>query len=152
MQQGAMVAAGPPVAPPGPRFGQLTIRCVKGVDLKAGQGMFGKADPYCKITIGTQEFSTRPHQGGGKNPVWNEEHTFDISVEKEMEMEVLDKETVGNDKFMGRTKVSIMDWIAKQQFEGDVEIMDKSDKPVGKCTLSVKFDRPGAGGGPGGAP
>lgn len=24
--------------------------------------MFGKADPYCKVVIGTQEFSTRPHK------------------------------------------------------------------------------------------
>ena len=24
--------------------------------------MFGKADPYCKIVIGAQEFSTRPHK------------------------------------------------------------------------------------------
>lgn len=29
---------------------------------QAGSGMFGKADPYCKIVIGTQEFSTRPHK------------------------------------------------------------------------------------------
>jgi len=53
--------------------------------------MFGKADPYAKLRIGTQEFSSKPNPGGGKNPVWNEEFTFDISNEKEMELEVLDK-------------------------------------------------------------
>lgn len=30
--------------------------------MQAGSGMFGKADPYCKVVIGTQEFSTRPHK------------------------------------------------------------------------------------------
>ena len=53
--------------------------------------MFGKADPYAKLRIGTQEFNTKPNPGGGKNPVWNEEFSFDISNEKEMEVEVLDK-------------------------------------------------------------
>jgi Ca2+-dependent lipid-binding protein len=61
------------------------------VELSAGAGMFGKADPYCKLTVGSQRFETRPHSGGGKGPVWNEEHAFDISTEKDMEIEVLDK-------------------------------------------------------------
>jgi len=136
----------PPSAPAPPKFGRLSVKCLRGVDLKAGQGMFGKADPYAKLRIGTQEYMTKPNQGGGKNPIWNEEFNFDISNEKEMVVEVLDKETVGNDKFMGQCTVSIMEWIANGKFEGDIDIQDKSDKPVGRVTLSVRFERPGAGG------
>lgn len=44
-------------------------------------------------------------QAGGKNPVWNEEHAFEISSEKEAMIEVFDKESVGQDKFMGELKV-----------------------------------------------
>lgn len=121
------------------------------MDLKAGQGMFGKADPYAKLRAGTQEYSTKPNPDGGKNPIWNEEFTFDISNEREMEFEVLDKETVGNDKFMGRCKVSIMEWIANGRFEGDLEIQDKSSKPVGRITVACKFERPNAAGPNGGA-
>eukprot|EP01006_Ploeotia_vitrea_P031625 TRINITY_DN63957_c0_g1_i1.p1 TRINITY_DN63957_c0_g1~~TRINITY_DN63957_c0_g1_i1.p1 ORF type:complete len:596 (-),score=78.50 TRINITY_DN63957_c0_g1_i1:113-1900(-) len=132
----------PPNAPPPPKFGRLTTKILRGVDLKAGQGMFGKADPYAKLRVGTQEYSTKPNAGGGKNPIWNEEFSFDISNEREMEVEVLDKETVGTDKFMGRCKVSIMEWIANGRFEGDLEIQDKAGKPVGRVTLSVKFERP----------
>lgn len=111
-----------------------------------GQGMFGKADPYAKLRIGTQEFSTKPNPGGGKNPVWNEEFTFDISNEKDMEIELLDKETVGNDKFMGRCKVSIIEWIANGRFEGDLDLQDKMNKPVGKVTIAARFERPQVGG------
>ncbi len=136
----------PPSAPPAPKFGRLIIKCLKGIDLKAGQGMFGKADPYCKLRIGTQEFSTKHNAGGGKNPVWNEEFSFDISNEKDMEVEVLDKETVGNDKFMGRCKVSIMEWIATGRFEGDLDLQDKANKPVGRVTIAVRFERPKPGG------
>lgn len=108
--------------------------------------MFGKADPYCKLRIGTQEYSTKHNAGGGKNPVWNEEFAFDISNEKDMEVEVLDKETVGNDKFMGRCKVSIMEWIATGRFEGDLDLQDKANKPVGRVTIAVRFERPKPGG------
>lgn len=45
-------------------------------------GMFGKADPYARLIIGVQEFSTRPNPAGGKNPIWNEEFVFDISNER----------------------------------------------------------------------
>jgi len=136
----------PPEAPAPPKFGRLIVKCLRGVDLKAGQGMFGKADPYTKLRIGTQEMMTKPNQGGGKNPIWNEEFNFDISNEREVYIEVLDKETVGNDKFMGMATVSIMEWIANGKFEGDIDVQDKAGKPVGRVTLSVRFERPGAGG------
>ena len=134
----------PPQAPPPPKFGRLVVKCLRGVELKAGQGMFGKADPYCRIRIGTQEFLTKHNPGGGKNPIWNEEFSFDISNEREIDLEVLDKETVGNDKFMGACKASIMEWIANGRFEGELDLTDKANKPVGRVTLAVKFERPNA--------
>jgi len=135
---------GPPTAPAAPVFGQLMVKVVKGVDLKGGQTMFGKADPYAKVSIGQQTFATKPIVGGGKNPVWDAELSFEIKTEKEMVLEVLSKEEVGNDKFLGRATVSILDWIATGAFDGDIDVLDQSDKNVGKVTLSVKFDRPGA--------
>jgi serine/threonine-protein phosphatase 2B regulatory subunit len=132
----------PPTAPLAPKFGRLTVKVLRGVDLKAGQGMFGKADPYVRLRVGTQEFSTKPNPGGGKNPIWNEEFAFEISNEKEMEIEILDKETVGNDKFMGRCKVSIIEWIANGRFEGDLDVQDKANKPVGRISIACTFDRP----------
>lgn len=38
--------------------------------------------------------------------MWNEEHAFEISSEKEAMIEVFDKENVGQDKFMGELKVN----------------------------------------------
>ena len=45
----------------------------------------------CRSRLGEQRFETKPHSGGGKAPVWNEEHAFEVSTEKDMEMEVVDK-------------------------------------------------------------
>jgi hypothetical protein len=50
-------------------FGKLVVGNLKGLNLKAGQGVFGRADPYVKIKIGDREFSTSSHKDGGKNPV-----------------------------------------------------------------------------------
>ena len=55
----------------------------------------------------------------------------------------MDKETVGNDKFMGVCRSSIMDWIANSAFEGELDLQDKAGKPVGRIAVSVKFERPG---------
>ena len=59
-----------------------------------------------------------------------------------MEIEVLDKETVGNDKFMGKCKVSIMEWIANGSFDGDIDLEDKASKVVGRISIAAKFERP----------
>lgn len=139
----ALQSGGPPVPQAAPVFGQLLVKVVKGVDLKGGQTMFGKADPYAKATVGQQAFSTKPVVGGGKNPVWDAELSFEIKTEKEMEIEVLSKEEVGNDKFMGKATVSILDWIATGAFDGDIDLLDAQGKSVGKVALAVRFERPG---------
>ena len=93
-----------------------------------------------------RDASRRRHANGGKDPVWNADHTFEISTEKELLLEVFDKEQVGNDKFMGHARVSIVDWIAAGTFTGDVDVTDMSDRPVGKVNLKATFFRPGEGG------
>lgn len=50
-------------------FGKLVVGIVRGINLKAGQGVFGRADPYVKMKIGDKEFTTTTHKDGGKSPV-----------------------------------------------------------------------------------
>jgi hypothetical protein len=46
---------------------------------------FGKNDPYCILllqagsTVNRQKWRSKTHQEGGKNPAWNETHTFQIN-------------------------------------------------------------------------
>lgn len=127
------------------KFGKLIVKCLRAIDLKAGQNMFGNANPYCKLQIGAQIYQTQPHPNGGKNPVWNEEFAYDISNEKEINIDVYDKQTVGMDKFMGRSRISIIEWVANGRFDGDIDIEDRERKIVGKVSVSVRFERPNAG-------
>ena len=134
----------PPMKPqPNHPFGKLIITIIKGINLKAGQGVFGRADPFVKVKLGDKVFTTYPHKNGGKNPEWEEEFEFDITTESELEVEVLDKEVVGGDKFMGFARVGILDWIAQRNYEGNVELLDKSNNYAGQLRISASFYRHG---------
>lgn len=134
----------PPITPqPKHPFGKLTVTIIKGVNLTAGQGVFGRADPYVKLKLGNAEFTTKPHKNGGKNPEWKEEFNFEITTERELEIEIMDKEIVGDDKFMGFARVGILDWVARGNYEGTIELLDRSNHNVGDLAVRASFYRHG---------
>lgn len=122
-------------------FGTLSVTVSRGVSLKAGQGAFGRANPYVKITCGDKVMSTKPHMEGGKNPVWDANLVFQIMTEKEMIIEVLDRQPVGEDKLMGKSTVGILDWIALESYEGKIELLDKSGSICGELNVKSEFTR-----------
>ena len=50
-------------------FGKLILTIMRGKNLKGGQGVFGRADPYVKIILNGKEKLTKTHSQGGKSPV-----------------------------------------------------------------------------------
>lgn len=125
------------------RFGKLSVKVLRALDLKK-LGMMDTADPYTKLTIGTHTFQTKVHEKGGKNPEFNESFEFSISTEKELVLEVFDKESGGKDRFMAQAKVDIVPWLAKGGFEGDVDLLDAQGQPGGKLSVVAKFAKPAA--------
>ena len=97
------------------KFGTLIVKVVKGVDIKTGQGMFGKADPYTKLKIGSQEHQTKPHVQGGKNPVWNQEFEFEGTLghfaDKSLQLAVYDHDKIGSHDHLGTTHVKLTSMI-----------------------------------------
>lgn len=55
----------------------------------------------------------------------------------------MDKEIVGDDKFMGCARVGILDWVAQGNYEGTIEIMDRSNHNAGQLVVSASFYRHG---------
>lgn len=102
------------------------------------------ADPYVKLTVGAQNFQTKVHEKGGKNPEFNETFEFNISTEKELVIEVFDQESGGKDRFMAQLKTDIVPWLAKGGFEGDLELLDAGGQPGGKLSIVAKFTKPAA--------
>ena len=120
-------------------FGTLAVTVIKCGSLRAGRGAFGKADPYVKIRIGEREGRTAPVPQGGKEPTFNKVFQFEIVTEKEMEVEVFDREVVGEDKLMGRAKVSILDWIAQGKYCGKTDLIDDRKRLAGYIELDATF-------------
>ena len=123
-------------------FGTLAVKVVKCGSLRAGKGAFGKADPYVKIKVGEREVRTAPVPQGGKEPVFNKDFSFDIVTEQELDVEVFDKEVVGEDKLMGKAKVSILDWIAQGKYSGKIDLIDDSKRLAGHIELQASFSSP----------
>ena len=71
--------------------------------------------------------------------VWDEEFTFEVTTERDLEVEIYDKETIGGDKFMGRSQINLLDWIAQEHFEGAIEILDKGGHYAGDLIVKAQF-------------
>lgn len=113
------------------------------MDLKK-LGFMDTADPYVKLTIGTQTYQTKVQQKGGKNPEFNETFEFSISTEKQLVVEVFDQEAGGKDRFMAQTTVDIVPWLGKGGFEGDIDLQDGDKQPGGKLAVVTTFTKPAA--------
>ena len=74
------IARPPPINNPKPEpFAKLSLTCIKGMDIKAGQGLNVEADPYVILKLGDQECISKPDNKGGKNPV---SHTTNLKFEQ----------------------------------------------------------------------
>ncbi|KAL8019801.1 putative EF-hand domain, phosphatidylinositol-4, 5-bisphosphate phosphodiesterase gamma [Plasmopara halstedii] len=138
---------GPPLRGPlgglAPRFGKLAVNILRAFDLKKF-GVMDTADPYVKLTIGTQEVQTKVQRSGGKTPEFNENFEFNIATEKELVVEIWDEEKGGHDRFMAQAKVEIVPWLVKGGFEGVIKLLDRNGGPAGKLLIAAKFTKPEA--------
>lgn len=139
-----------PVAPPAAnafaRFGKLSVKVLRAFDLSTSSDT---SDPYIKLTVGSQVVQTRSREKGtGTTPEYNEAFDFNIAAEKELIVEVLDRDSSGGgaDRVLAQTRVDIVPWLAKGGFEGDVGLDN------GKVAVTAAFSKPGPPGAPGAPP
>ena len=121
----------------------VIVHCLRATNLKAGQGMFGKADPYAQLQVGdVQSFKTTVNNAGGKNPVWNQEFEFKFSsADENLKITIYDYEKVGNDKFMGGCTISLSYLSAQQNdHEFTYSVLDRGGKDVGQILLKVECE------------
>ena len=68
--------------------------------------LFGRQDPYCVVTCGSQTFRTRTAKDAGRNPVWNETFRFNVLNENEVVLLVKDEDVVRDD-VIGTARISL---------------------------------------------
>ncbi|XP_051270308.1 extended synaptotagmin-1 isoform X1 [Dicentrarchus labrax] len=108
---------------PHPSFateGLLRIHLLAGQNLVPKDNMMGgmvkgKSDPYVKINIGGETFTSQVIKSN-LNPTWNEMYEVILTQlpGQELHVEVFDKDMDMKDDFMGRLKISLKDIIDSQ--------------------------------------
>ncbi|XP_041351403.1 intersectin-1-like isoform X5 [Gigantopelta aegis] len=89
--------------------GRLLVIIMDGIGLKSCKE-HGKSDPYCEVSMGTQEHKTKVIPGT-LNPKWNVSMQFTI---KDIDQDVLcitvyDRDLFSPNDFLGRTEVRVKD-------------------------------------------
>merc|ERR1712106_1104760 len=96
------------VSPPQKRLeaGKVVITVYKATDIEQ-KGMFGKADPYVKITLGNQKAKSATVKNN-HNPEWNFKATFDVdqNTTQNINIAVFDDD-FGKDDSLGSTLLDI---------------------------------------------
>ncbi|XP_017271509.1 extended synaptotagmin-1 [Kryptolebias marmoratus] len=120
---------------PHPSFateGLLRIHLLAGQNLIPKDNLMGgmvkgKSDPYVKINIGGETFTSQVIKGN-LNPTWNEMYEVILTQlpGQDLRLEVFDKDVDIKDDFMGRLKISLKDIIDSQYIDqwytlGDVK-------------------------------
>nr|XP_033938952.1 extended synaptotagmin-1 isoform X1 [Pseudochaenichthys georgianus] len=108
---------------PHPSFateGLLRIHLLAGQNLVPKDNMMGgmvkgKSDPYVKINVGGETFTSQAIKTN-LNPTWNEMYEVILTQlpGQDLHVEVFDKDMDMKDDFMGRLKISLKDIIASQ--------------------------------------
>ena len=72
----------------------------------------GKSDPYAVLAYGDKKLKTKP-ENNNQNPKWKFKGDLVVNADspKVITLEVLDADTIGKDKSLGRTNLDVMDII-----------------------------------------
>merc|ERR1712106_794265 len=116
--------------------GQVVITVYKARDIEK-KGMFGKADPYVKITLGKQKAKSATVKNN-HNPEWNFKATFgvDQNTTEGINIEVFDDD-LGKDDSLGSTFIDISKVQEHHQFLNQWIPLEKCKS--GEVFLSVEF-------------
>lgn len=108
---------------------------------------FGKMDPYVTITGGDKKRKSKTHNGGGKNPTWNDTLTVKATSDT-ITITVWDAD-IGKDDFVGS---AVLD-VTKMAYAGGLKdwvTLYHKGKEAGEIYLEISFLDKKAGGGYGG--
>merc|ERR1711970_1392375 len=121
--------------------GQIFITVYKARNIEK-KGMFGKADPYVKMTLGKQTSKSTTVKND-HNPEWNFKSSFDVdpNVTENIHIEIYD-EDLGKDDSLGYTSLKISElqehkqilnqWIPLENCKSGEVLLSAEFKPLKK--------------------
>jgi Ca2+-dependent lipid-binding protein len=90
--------------------------------------LFGKSDPYVKLVLNATKSQSTTIKKSDLNPKYNEEFNFLTEGEKELKVEVWDRNTIGSDELIGSEIVPLQDVYKKGFLDGWFKIKSNKDK------------------------
>jgi Ca2+-dependent lipid-binding protein len=122
--------------------GPLRINVLRAEGLRK-TSMFGKQDPYVKLSLNKVVEATRVAKGGGSDPRWGQQCVFvlqGLADEKVVSFTVFDKSTLGDD-VIGVAALSVQELVRMAASGSErVALLTHGRKAAGKLYLSVSFD------------
>lgn len=114
----------------------LHVECID-ANLTHNTELFGKMDPFVKITSGQLAIQTKVCEKGGRKPTWNQTlHIDPYYLEDVVKITVLDQDLNKKD-IVGFCKVLKADLMSEQPVERKLDlIFGPKEKPAG--TLRIK--------------
>jgi hypothetical protein len=115
--------------------GTITVRPLS-ASLQHDVDLFGKMDPYCLITLGTQQWKSQICKNGGKTPVWNDEVSFMVQPGVDiMRVALYDDKLIGSDKLIAEGVIPVDKLFSfSSPFEEKIPLTFKT-KPCGFIQL-----------------
>ncbi|OQR81326.1 hypothetical protein THRCLA_11829 [Thraustotheca clavata] len=89
--------------------GRVRVHVTKARNLYDAQ-IFGKQDVRCVLKIGTKEVSTKVHQAGGTNPLWDETVEFDVDERDDTCDVVLERPKEPKNDLLGECSIKLLEW------------------------------------------
>ena len=120
--------------------GNLTVKpvCAK---LTYSTETFGKMDPYCVITCGSQKQKTRTCNNADKNPSWTDQFNFQIVGQQMIHVALYDKDTFTKDDFICEGNIPLMDVVSSGKVSQWFPLTRKG-KNVGDIRVDMDYDNP----------
>jgi len=104
--------------------------------------LFSKMDPYCLITLGTQQWKSEISKNGGKTPVWNDEVTFVNQPGVDLlRISLFDDKLIGSDKLIAEGVIPMEKLLSfSSPFEEKIPVTYKA-KPVGWVQVRITLSQ-----------
>jgi len=105
---------------------------------------FGTLNPYCSISLGTQQVSSQVCRNSGKEPQWSDSLMIKRGYEPSCTLQIKDKEWFKSDDTVGTAEIDIQEVESQGRVNKWYKIY-KNNEPAGEVLLEAVFsaDTPG---------
>jgi hypothetical protein len=66
-----------------------------------------RQDPYAVLLVGPQRLRSRTAHGGGRNPVWNQQVSFNVVSDNTLMVELFDEDAMSRDDPLGTAVIDL---------------------------------------------